>query len=264
MPKLILVAGCILFLIGIIPLLVRTKRCKGLQCWDISFIVCGFVVIIVSVALWLTGVDWEDLASWVGVNNANGAQVLATLFAGLVALVGIILVVRQLKMAERSLRLAARASLDEVRTRHNWELFQHRIVPGLPGLPPREGNEEYWNWRMVHLDHLSLLQTQLIAYKSGALNNEDIKAVKRWAFLILEELQRDRHNAISDLREKDKTPTAEPTTSQITGFDGTSPRLRAFLHISELHNWDMYPSSFVTWLLDECRFDSLDLSSKKV
>jgi hypothetical protein len=160
------------------------------------------------------------------------------------------------------LRQAARASLDVVRTEHNWKLFEHEANPGLPGLPSMVGNKEYWKWRLVHLDHLNLLHTQWLDYNSGAIGDDEIEGWKSWAKLILEELQGDRKNAIDKLREHDKTLTGEPTARQLMEFWETSWRLKALFHISELHNWDLFPRGFVRWLLCECNFRELVLREK--
>lgn len=161
---------------------------------------------------------------------------------------------------KKSLSQAARASLDVVMLEHNWKLFEYKVDPGLPELPSLAGNKDYWKWRMVHLDHLNLLHTRWIYYKSVALGPEEIKALIGWAQLLLGVLQNDRQEATRKLREKE--PAAEPETREIMEFEGTSPRLKALLHISELHNWDLFPHEFVTWLLDECGFASLGLSEK--
>lgn len=162
---------------------------------------------------------------------------------------------------KRSQSQAVRASLDIVILEHNWKLFEYKVDPGLPELPSLAGNKDYWKWRMVHLDHLNLLHTRWTYYTSVALvGPEEIKALIGWAQLLLGVLQNDRKEAIRKLKEKE--PAAEPETREIMVFEETSPRLKALLHISELHNWDLLPHKFVSWLLDECEFSSLGLSKK--
>jgi hypothetical protein len=262
MPKLLLVIGYLLLAVGVVALIVTAKRWRKLDLWQ-TVVISGFVVTTVGGIARLTQLDWTDLSSWVGItqSNANQVQVLATIFAGLVALVGIFFIVRQLKITERGLRQAARANLDIARTEHNWKLLEYKVDPGLPGLPSWPENEEYWKWRIVHLDHLNLLHTQWIDYNSRAISQEEIRGWIGWARLFLEELQRDRDRAIEELRKKEG-PITRPTARQIMEFEKTSPRLKALLHISELHNWDLFPPTFVTWLLDECRFSSLGLARK--
>ncbi len=162
---------------------------------------------------------------------------------------------------KRSLSQAARASLDVVRTEHNWKLFEYEVDPGLPGLPSLAKDKEYWKWRMTHLDHLSLLHTQWKDREAKAIDDEEINSWMNWAQLLLGEFQKDRQEAITKLR--DKEPGSEPDTRKIMESEETSSRLKALLHISELHNWDIYPCDFVKWLREKCNFESLGLSEKK-
>ena len=161
---------------------------------------------------------------------------------------------------KKSLSQAARASMDGVMIEHNWKLFENETDPGLPGLPSMSTNKEYWRWRMVHLDHVNLLHTRWVDYKDGAITDEEIKGLIGWAQLLLEELQNDRQEAINNWTSEGHT--SEPTTADIMEFEKTSPRLKALLHISELHNWDLFPCNFVQWLRYQCNFRSLGLSEK--
>jgi hypothetical protein len=77
--------------------------------------------------------------------------------------------------------------------------------------------------------------------------------------LLLGELKCDHQEAI-DKWKGVKGDAAEPKARDIMEFEETKPRLKALPHISELHNWDLLPPSFVTWLLDKCGFRSLGLS----
>ena len=260
MFMLLLFIGYLLAVVGIVALVVRAIKWGRFPLWETVAIMLGAIIVAVIHGLTIAGIErkWTDLLSLLEITkyNANQVQALATIFAGLIALVGIFLIVRQLKITERGLRQAARASLDMVRTEHNWKLFKHKVDPGLPGLPSRVLNEEYWRWRFVHLDHLSLLHTQWIDYDSGAISSKEIKGWICWAkHLILRELKADREDAEKKLGSAD--------TQQIMAYDKTSPRLKALLHISELHNWDVYPHKFVQWLLKECGFGCLKLSRKE-
>ena len=261
MLLLLFIIGYVLLVIAIVASAVKALKLKRWRWQEIVGFI-GLVLIAVVVIIFLARVGWIGVLKWLGIteSNANLVQALATIFAGLVALGGVVSIVWQLKIAERSLRQAARASLDVVRTEHNWKLFEYKVDPGLPGLPSWAGNEEYWKWRIVHLDHLNLLHTQWIYWRSGAIGDEEINGWIGWAELLLGELQNDRQQAIKKLT--DKEPAAEPETRKIMQFEETSPRLKALLHISELHNWDLFPHDFVTWLLDKCNFRSLGLSEK--
>ena len=262
MIEILIGIGCVLLAIGVIPLVVKAVKRRELL-YPI-FAACGLVMIIAGGIVWLIQAE-------VGITQSNASQVQASvaIAATVVAAGGIffiarqlVIATRQLGIADRSLRQAARASLDAVRTQHNWELFEHEVDPGLPELPSPAANKEYWKWRMAHLDHLSLLHTQWLDHESGTINDEAIKGWIGWAKLLLKELDRDRQEAIKKWKTI-KRRAAEPQIEDIMEFPGTSLRLKALLHISEPHNWDLFPPKFVAWLLKDCKFSCLGLSPKR-
>ena len=151
--------GAILFILGVVSKLYKIKKKDRLGLSE-SVVVGGAVLMLLGgisqVIIWQNNLDWDwlNLFNLLGITeqNASQIQVLVTIVAGLVALGAMFLIIHQLTITERSLRQAARASLDVVRTEHNWKLFEYEVDPGLPELPSQKDDKEYWKWRMVHLD----------------------------------------------------------------------------------------------------------------
>lgn len=155
----------------------------------------------------------------------------------------------------KSLYQAARARRDLVRSEHNWKLYEHKINPGLPGLPDPSENEEYWKWRIVHLSHLNLLHTEWLDFKAEATRREDLEGWQKWAILLSQELSGDLNDATE--RWKQENLGKIPELTDLREFRHTSLRLRAMLDISLLHKWDLLPDNFVVWLRDDCGFQFL-------
>ena len=164
---------------------------------------------------------------------------------------------QQFEIMRDTLRDSGRSSLDAIRTQHNWNLIKHGVDSGLPGLPSKKDPNftEYFNWRIVHFDHLSLLQTEWIK------NNEKIPDDwKNWIHFLLVPLQEDfnievEENSLSGL-------SVEDQAKELANNDKLCFRLRALFDIAFKHNWDLYPEKFVDDLLHQCDFESIGLPSK--
>ena len=156
------------------------------------------------------------------------------------------------------LNQAARAHLDATRSTHNWQMFANEVEPGLPGLPTIGENREYWKYRMVHLDHLNLLATRWEDYQDNVMSHQQLQGWVRWSRLLLQVLKDDRDYEVQRLGYGNSDKHIQ-VTRQLMDF-GIHPRLKALLHITELHGWDLWPAEFVDWLLDVCGYSELHLS----
>lgn len=175
---------------------------------------------------------------------------IATLFL-------LIAVLCTLVITQRGLRHATNASTNAFILQHDWSLFEKKVDPGLPGLPRMKDDDEYWRWRMIHLDHLKLLN--LVWANQKVYGKKGVLGWQSWAGLLLEELKKDRARAIEGMS---LAANVKPKPQDLLDYPHISRRLKALLDISYTHNWDVFPAGFVKWLNEECNFTSLDLPYK--
>jgi hypothetical protein len=83
---------------------------------------------------------------------------------------------QQLHEMKSELRQTSTHNITSLSNRLNWDLFDHRQhLP--PALPSWVGLTDMgWAWRVVHLNHLNLLQLALEDHNRGLLNGHDLEA----------------------------------------------------------------------------------------
>lgn len=80
----------------------------------------------------------------------------------------------QLKKAKTQLEQTSAHSLLSLSNQHNWNLFdRHNKLP--PAHPSWVGlTDDGWAWRVLHLNHLNLLNLAYDDYKKGLMNASDL------------------------------------------------------------------------------------------
>jgi hypothetical protein len=83
---------------------------------------------------------------------------------------------RQLSEMRSQLAQTSTHNLTSLSNRLNWDLFDHRqhlppVLPSWVGL-----TDTGWAWRVLHLNHLNLLQLARQDHSRGFLNDHDLEA----------------------------------------------------------------------------------------
>jgi hypothetical protein len=104
-------------------------------------------------------VDWSIFISIVAALSAVGSVIYAAV---------------QVRKIKTQLEQTSAYNLTNLSNQHNWELFdRHRHLP--PALPAWAGlTDTGWAWRVLHLNHLNLLQLARQEHSRGLMNNRDL------------------------------------------------------------------------------------------